>query len=145
MSNKDIEINNYTHLQNNDDAVEVLLTGISKDFLGTTNKISPDFFKKTHITTWMRGNYNITSSRIVAQIPRKMKEYPQIARDQFDYNVDKCTISRILCDESEVKFCYSIDETDEYVILYWNLENDKWRMRIEDISEDYINEHTIWS
>jgi hypothetical protein len=144
MSNKDIEINNYTHLKG-DNAVEVLLIGVSKDFIGFSNKISPDFFKKTHITTWMRSNYNITSSRIIAQIPRKMREFPQIARDQFDYNVDKSSIRRILSDENETKFCYSIEKTDKYVILYWDLKNDKWRMRIKDISEDYMDEYAIWS
>lgn len=144
MSVKNIKINNYTHLRD-DNALEVLLTGVDKGCLGTDNKISPNFFKRTHITTWMRSNYNITDSRVVAQIPRKITEFPQLARDQFDYDLNDTTISRVLFDEKEIKFCYLIENIDEYVILYWDLKNDEWCMRIKDIDEDYINQHTIWS
>lgn len=94
MLSKDITINNYTHLQD-ESALEVFLVGVEKEQVGINNKISPDTFQKTHITTWMRGNYNITKSDIISQIPRKMNIYPKLARDQFSRNIDDAFITYI--------------------------------------------------
>lgn len=119
------EVYTYTYTEEEETPMEVLLVGVNTDKLGDGNSLKPHGFNREHITTWLRQRYFFVGSVAYAQVPRKMRNFPDAAREQF--NADGSFASDVLIEDSEVRIYYPKSETDA-ICLMWDTEVDKWSM-----------------
>lgn len=115
----------YTYTEEEDAPMEVLLVGVKTDKLGDGNSLKPHGFNRDHITTWLRQRYFFVGGVVYAQVPRKIRNFPDAARKQF--NADASFASDVLIEGSEVRIYYPKSETDA-ICLIWDTEVDQWSM-----------------
>lgn len=119
------DVYTYTYTDEATNPMEVLLVGVINEKLGLGNGLNPNGFKREHITTWLRQRYFFTGDVVYAQIPRKIRNFPDAARKQF--NADSSFASDVAIKESEIQIYYPKNET-ESVCLIWDTSVDQWSM-----------------
>lgn len=140
----DIRLNTYTHIKD-EYAVEVFLVRIDSLLVGEENNSSPVSFNREHITTWMKTNYYFTGNKIVAQVPRDLKYYPQKARNEFASNLNKNRLNKIFINkESQINFYYSLLDSNKYILVSWDICKNDWKMRSTKNITNTDNKEIIW-
>lgn len=142
------DINTYTHIIDNS-AIEVVLVGLKPSDLGTHNSKTPNNFNIDHISSWMKSNYNINKNKILAQVPRKIDNYPDKMKNALNINSPSLFLTYIsITDDKVLKFYYP-QENDKTIIVRWDIKEDSWCVRdnsMNDISiENMTDENKIWS
>lgn len=116
MKNKTGEVVDNIHTYTdtgNRKPMEVLLIGADTDRLGKQNTLKPHSFNREHITSWIRRRYFFLGGVVYAQIPRKIQDFPDAAREKFNANASFA--SDVMVEEKEIRVYYSKNETCLFV------------------------------
>lgn len=119
------EVYTYTYTEEEENTMEILLVGVNTDHLGDDNSLKPQGFNREHITTWLRKRYFFVGSVAYAQVPRRIRNFPDAARKQFE--ADSSFASDVLIEDTEIRIYYPKSET-ESVCLMWDTAVDQWSM-----------------
>lgn len=143
-----IKVNTHT-VVGDDTATETLLVSVDSRVVGCKNSITPEDFNQEHISGWMKSNYHISNGEIIAQIPRKISNYPKKAKEIFGINQENSDIKNISIQGDQVKIYYPIENINKNIVVFWNVFKDDWKMTEEEYIEDIRNENTkenfLWS
>lgn len=127
IKNLEVSVETYTHVLDDREPMEVMLAGVTSEVIGSDNTFEPPEFYHEHITTWMRERYFFLDGQAYAQIPRQMKSYPEVVRDQFEF--DTAFATDIVLDDSVLKTYYPID-SEEAICFEWDTTVDHWSMSV---------------
>ena len=129
------KVETYTYTEEvENESMEVLLIGVDASQIGSSNTFEPPGFDRRHITTWLRQRYFFLDGVVFAQVPRRLRNFPEPAREQFDYQ--DTFASDVVFEERFVRTYYPISET-EAVCLEWDTSIDHWSMsEVTQPSED---------
>lgn len=136
-------IETYTHRDAFDgDPMEVLMIGIDADVVGNENSIEPCEFDNYHLSTWLRKRYHITGGTIYAQIPRRLKYYPDVVQEKLDLHNINSFASDVSIDieENTLNVYYPLNNTTS-ICLSWHIDDDFWTMK--DVEQPNTDDNVI--
>lgn len=136
-----VKVNTHT-VVSDDTATETLLISIDLGVVGCKNSMTPEDFNQEHISSWMRSNYHISNGEIIAQVPRKIRNYPKKAKEIFGINNENSHIKNISIKENQVKIHYPIEDINKNIVVSWDVFSDDWKMTEEEYQEDIKNKNS---